>query len=149
MNAPGGFQQSKGWDDGGNPIMDPPDDKGPTSNFSPAITKKIEETQALGTAVAAVSAGVKPLQAPTMTPGNYKIIGSGRKISDLEAKTKQIVSANKERTHPTMPQLGDLVKGIALVPRLRKQEQTQGPFLAKYGIHIRTVQTKFIQAVTV
>ena len=137
VNAPGGFQQSKGWDDGGNPIMDPPDDKGPTSNFSPAITKKIEETQALGTAVAAVSAGVKPLQAPTMTPGNYKVIGSGRKISDLEAKTKQIAfTANKERTQPNDAQLGDLVKGIALVQAAEKTGADTRPLLAKYGIHI-------------
>ena len=136
-NSPDGFSSSPGYDDSGNPIYNPADPKGPTSNFSPAVNKKIEETQALGTAIAAVGAGVKPLQAPTMTPGNYKIIGSGRKISDLEAKTKKIAfTADKERIDSNSPQLGDLVKNIALIQAAEKTGADIRPMLAKAGVHI-------------
>ena len=49
-----------------------------------------------------------------------------------------------------MPQLGDLVKGIALVQAAEKTGADTRPSLAKYGIHIsERSQTKSIQAVTV
>jgi GH24 family phage-related lysozyme (muramidase) len=72
-----------------------------------------------------------------MTPGNYKIIGSGRKISDLEAKTKKIAfTADKERVDSSSPQMGDLVKSIALIQAAEKTGADVRPLLAKTGVHI-------------
>ncbi len=135
-NSPAGFQPSTGYDDSNNPLYNEPS-KNVSSNFTPAFNKKLEETGAMATAVSAITAGVKPLQAPTKTPGNYKIIASGRKISDIEAITKSVaVNAAGERVGTNDSSMGDLSKGIALLQAAEKTGSDTGPLLSKLGIDV-------------
>ena len=133
-NSPGGYQPNAGYDPNNNPQYSEPNNNF-SSNFTPAANKKLEETQAMGTAISAISAGVKPLQAPTMTPGNYKVIGSGRKISDLEATTKTIAVNNQgERVSSSDFSMAELTKGIAKVQLAESLGQDSKPLLAVLGI---------------
>jgi hypothetical protein len=135
-NSPAGYQPSTGYDDSNNPLYNEPS-KNVTSNFTPAFNKKLEETGAMATAVSAITAGVKPLQAPTKTPGNYKIIASGRKISDIEAITKSVaVNASGERVGTNDLSMADLSKGIALLQAAEKSGTDPGPLLNKLGISV-------------
>lgn len=135
-NSPAGYQSSPGYDDNNNPLYNEPN-KNVSSNFTPAFNKKLEETNAMATAVSAITAGVKPLQAPTKTPGNYKILGSGRKISDIEAMTKTVaVNANSERVDTNDISMGDLTRGIALIQAAEKSGEDTGPLLSKLGINV-------------
>lgn len=135
-NSPAGYQPSTGYDDSNNPLYNEPS-KNVTSNFTPAFNKKLDETGAMATAVSAITAGVKPLQAPTKTPGNYKIIASGRKISDIEAITKSVaVNASGERVGTNDLSMADLTKGIALLQAAEKSGSDPGPLLSKLGISV-------------
>lgn len=135
-NSPAGYQPSTGYDDSNNPLYNEPS-KNVTSNFTPAFNKKLDETGAMATAVSAITAGVKPLQAPTKTPGNYKIIASGRKISDIEAITKSVaVNASGERVGTNDLSMADLTKGIALLQAAEKSGTDPGPLLNKLGISV-------------
>lgn len=137
-NAPGGYQPNAGYDENSNPLYSEANNNY-QSNFSPAANKKLEETKAMATAIAAVSSGVKPLQTPTMTPGNYKVIGSGRKISDLEAVTKTISVNNLgERVSSSDVSMADLTKGIAKVQLAESLGQDTKPILAALGIERTT-----------
>ena len=68
---------------------------------------------------------------------NYKIIASGRKISDIEAITKSVaVNASGERVGTNDLSMADLSKGIALLQAAEKSGTDPGPLLNKLGISV-------------
>ena len=89
VNTPGGFSSAIGYDASGNPIMNAPN-KDIASNFGPASAKKLQETLAIGTALTAATANIKPLMSPTKTPGGYKMISINKKMDDFSATVKQV-----------------------------------------------------------
>lgn len=89
INTPDGFTASIGFDASGNPLMQSPD-KSIASNFGPASAKKLQETQAMGTALMAATSNIKPLMSPTKTPGGFKMISTSAKLNDFEATIKQV-----------------------------------------------------------
>lgn len=136
VNGPGGYTPAVGFDENGNPTYGEPNNNF-ESNFSSAANKKLDETKAMATAISAVTSAVKPLQAPTLTPGNYKVIGSGRKITDLEATTKTIAVNNLgERVNTNDKSLANLTKGIAKVQLAESLGQDTGPIMTAMGISV-------------